>query len=51
MAIKEKRHPTGMIDMTIVPFCRVATNTIKKMYDIPKNHHALVIDLGECDDL
>jgi hypothetical protein len=47
MVIKEKRHPDGMIDLRIVPFSRVATNTIKKMYDIPKNHYALVVDLGE----
>lgn len=47
MAIKETRHPKGMIDLTIVPFSSVATNTTKKQYKIPLNHHVLVVDLGE----
>jgi hypothetical protein len=50
MGIKEKGHPSGMINMTLVPFSTVATNTIKKYYDIPRNHHVLVIDMGEEDD-
>lgn len=47
MAIKEKRHPKGMIDLTIVPQSSVATNTIKKLCKIPLDHHALVVDMGE----
>jgi hypothetical protein len=48
--IKETRHPNGMIDLTIVPFSRVATKTIKKMCGIPLNHHVLVVDMGETED-
>jgi len=45
--IKEKKHPYGMIDMTIVPFSAVVSNHVKIMYDIPINHHVLIIDMGE----
>jgi len=50
MGIKETRHPDNMIDLSIVPFSSVASNTTKKMYKIPLDHHVLVVDLGECDD-
>lgn len=50
MGIKEKKHPKGMIDMTIVPFSTVANMTTKQYYKIPLNHHVLVIDMGEIED-
>ena len=51
MAIKETRHPSGMIDLSIVPYSRVATATIKRMCGIPMNHHVLIVDMGEDDGL
>jgi len=50
MALKEKRHPAGMIDLSIVPFSTTTTKTIKKMCKIPENHHVLVVDMGETDE-
>jgi hypothetical protein len=47
MAIKEKRHPPAMIDMTIVPMSVIATEETKRAYGIPIDHHVLVVDLGE----
>ena len=47
MAIKETRHPAGMIDLTIVPFSCVASNTVKKLCKIPLDHHVLVVDMGD----
>jgi len=48
LRIKEKRHPTGMIDLTIVPFSSVADDVTKDQYKIPRDHHVLVVDMGEC---
>lgn len=48
--IKEKRHPEGMIDLTIVPFSTVAGPAIKNMLRLPERHHVLVVDLGDIDD-
>ncbi len=47
MTIKETRHPPGMIDLMIVPYTWVATDTIKRMFGIPLNHHVLIVDMGE----
>ena len=49
MSIKEKRHPDGMINLGIVPFSTIATESIKKYYKIPSNHHVLVVDMGETE--
>lgn len=49
VGIKEKRHPDGMIDLSIVPCSVVATDTVKKLAGIPVNHHVLVVDLGEVE--
>lgn len=49
MAIKEKRHQAGTINLSIVPFSTVANNTVKKMYKIPLDHHVLIVDMGECE--
>lgn len=49
MSIKEKRHPDGMINLGIVPFSTIATESIKKYYKIPSNHHVLVVDMGEIE--
>jgi hypothetical protein len=47
MAIKETRHPTGMIDLTIVPYSRVATDIEKMQFKIKESHHVLIVDMGE----
>ncbi len=61
MAIKETRHPEGMIDLRIVPFSikvsgklldAVNQRLIKEYgseYLIPANHHVLIVDMGEDD--
>jgi hypothetical protein len=49
LPIKEKRHPEGMIDLSIVPMSMVAGAPIKKMCGIHKNHHVLIVDLGEME--
>jgi hypothetical protein len=41
-----KKHPKGMIDLTIVPYCEVATDNVKKYCKIPLNHHVLIVDMG-----
>lgn len=49
MAIKEKRHKAGTIDLSIVPFSSVADSKDKKKYKIPLDHHVLIVDMGECE--
>ena len=47
MAIKETRHPSGFIDLTIVPYSRVATDSEKRRFKIKEAHHVLIVDMGE----
>jgi hypothetical protein len=59
MSIKETRHPPHCIDLAIVPFSmkihKKLLDTINKHiieeygkeYEIPENHHVLIIDMGE----
>lgn len=61
MSIKETRHPTGMIDLRIVPFSiKVSPKLLDAInrqllkdygseYLIPANHHILIVDMGEDD--
>lgn len=49
MTIKEKRHPTGMIDLRIVPYSVVMSDKEKDQFNIPRNHHTIVVDLGEVE--
>lgn len=61
MPIKERRHPEGCIDLSIVPFSMViegklldAVNKeiLKKYgseYLIPTTHHILLVDMGEIE--
>ena len=45
--IKEKRHPTGFIDITIVPSSKVMEAPLKIALGYPSNHHVLIVDMGE----
>ena len=45
MPIKTK-HPEGMIDLMKVFSSRVMEDKEKLYYDIPKNHHVLIVDMG-----
>lgn len=56
MGIKEKRHPAGAIDMTIVPLSFVVDEPIRLFVNqymkregiqLKKNHHILIVDMGE----
>lgn len=56
--IKETRHPKGMINMEIVPFSMVVDEPVRLFINqyikgeglgtLKKNHHILIIDMGEC---
>jgi hypothetical protein len=49
MSIKETRHPSGYINLSIVPFSRVATDSEKRRFKIKETHHVLIVDMGESE--